>query len=291
MKLNQDFAAVHAYLCADGYVSRNPPTQKHKYYRVGLRNTDRTLLLDFQHKFKKVFGAKPNISKDWDRCAIGSKDIYFKLISNYGSFKSREWNILKNMNKKVSALWLRAFFDCESWVWARKAKNRAIGVDCVNYKGLLQVASILKKHFNIKTSIKKRSNRDTYNLCIYGKEQLISFEKEIGYLHPFKKKRLREAIETYVNYNWDFSKGIKNIIRQKARAKPLFTVRIMSIMKQNLNTIQKELSTAKIESKLRSDKNGQGRKYYVLAVHGKANINKLISLNLLSKEQIKKIKK
>jgi len=29
---------LHAYLCADGYVIRNPKTQKHNYYYVGLRN-------------------------------------------------------------------------------------------------------------------------------------------------------------------------------------------------------------------------------------------------------------
>lgn len=284
-----DFAVLHAYLCADGYVSRNPPTQKVKYYTIGLRNTDETLLLDFQEKFEKVFGVKPHICKE-GRCRIGSKSIYFDIVKNHGSFKSREWNVLRNMEKEQVALWLRAFFDCEGWVWVRKAKNRAIGVDSVNHKGLQQVADLLKEHFDIKTSIRPRSNRDTATLCIYGKDQLIKFEKEIGFLHPFKNKRLREAIETYVTYKWDFSDGVKNVIREKAKTRKPHTVRIMSIVRENLEIVQQELIKLGIDSKLRRAKNGQGRVYYELSSFGQDNFNKFVANDLISEEQIKRVK-
>jgi hypothetical protein len=290
VKNKLDFAAVHAYLCADGYVIRNPDTQKQKYYYIGLRNTNKTLLIDFQKKFEKVFGVKPYLNKDVDRCSVGSKSIYFNIVNNYGSFHSREWSVLKHMNKEQAALWLRAFFDCEGWVWVRKAKNRAIGTDSVNHRGLQQVAELLKEHFDINTSIRPRSNRDTTTLCIYGKDQLIKFEKEIGFLHSFKKKRLREAIETYVNYTWDFSNGVKAIIKEKSRTRKSHTVRIMSIVKENLEVVNDELNKLGIKSKIRKAKNGQGRKYYELSSFGQENFDKFLKYDLLSEEQIKRVK-
>ena len=59
MKLDENLAAVHAYLCADGYVIKNSEAQKQKYYMIGFRNTNLILLKDFQDKFEKVFGVKP----------------------------------------------------------------------------------------------------------------------------------------------------------------------------------------------------------------------------------------
>ena len=197
---------------------------------------------------------------------------------------------MKYMNKEQAARWLRAFFDCEGWVWVRKAKNRAIGTDSVNHKGLQQVANLLKEHFDISTSIRPRSNRDTATLCIYGKDQLIKFEEEIGFLHPFKKKRLRESIETYVNYNWDFSKGSNKIIKEKARTRKPYTVRLMSILKENLDRVKQELETFGIESKIRKAVNGQGRIYYELSSYGRENLDKWLSNDLISEEQIKKVK-
>ena len=77
MKFDNNLASIHAYLCADGYVIRNPPTQKHKYYYIGLRNQNITLLRDFQNKFESTFSVKPIITKDVDRCKIQNKELYF----------------------------------------------------------------------------------------------------------------------------------------------------------------------------------------------------------------------
>ena len=69
--MDENLVAVHAYLCADGYVVTN---EKWKYYRAGLRNTNLVLLQDFQERFEKVFGVKPKIRKD-GRCEKNSKEI------------------------------------------------------------------------------------------------------------------------------------------------------------------------------------------------------------------------
>ena len=49
--IDTDLAAIHGYLCADGYVITHAPNSKRKYYRLGLRNTELVLLSDFQSKF------------------------------------------------------------------------------------------------------------------------------------------------------------------------------------------------------------------------------------------------
>ena len=72
MKMDRSLVAVHAYLCADGYVVTS---EKYKYYRAGLRNTNLILLKDFQERFEKIFGVKPPIRKD-GRCEKCSKEIY-----------------------------------------------------------------------------------------------------------------------------------------------------------------------------------------------------------------------
>src|SRR3990172_3112733 len=115
MKIDENLAAIHAYLCADGYVTRNPPTQKNKYYRIALRNTNLILLRDFQNKFEKIFSIRPHIRED-GRCEIGSREIYEKLTKQFGSFYSWEWK-MPELSEKLSKIWLRAYFDCEGWVF------------------------------------------------------------------------------------------------------------------------------------------------------------------------------
>jgi hypothetical protein len=109
---SKELAAIHGYLSGDGYVikSKNP---KYTYYRIGLRNTEISLLTDFQEKFYKVFNAKPIIYLKGGRCQICSKSLYYLLTKKFGSFNSRGWS-LPVFNKKSMSFWLRAFFDCES---------------------------------------------------------------------------------------------------------------------------------------------------------------------------------
>ena len=122
---NSDFVSIHAYLCSDGYVVRNLKTQKHKYYRIALRNTNVVLLKDFQNKFYKIFKLKPIIYRN-EVCRISSKKLYFWFLQ-YGSFYSNEWRLPK-LNKDKLKFWLRSYFDCEAWVICRKAKDRHIGI-------------------------------------------------------------------------------------------------------------------------------------------------------------------
>src|SRR4030043_1982243 len=203
MKLDKNFATVHAYLCADGYVIKNPENQKHKYYRIGFRNTNLILLKDFQEKFEKVFRIKPRLVEG-QRCEIGSKEIYEALSKKFGSFYSWEWK-MPRLDKKITKIWLRAYFDCEGWVFCKTHQNRHIGVDCVNEEGLNQVIKALND-MGIKTIKKYNKKRDIYRILIYGKENLIKFNDEIGFLHPDKNRKMKEALSDFIVYKWDFPK-------------------------------------------------------------------------------------
>ena len=89
MKFDKDLASIHAYLCSDGYVVKNPETQKHKYYYIGLRNTNNVLLEDFQRKFHEKFGVKPIITNE-GRCKIQSKEIY-NILTKKITYYSDRW--------------------------------------------------------------------------------------------------------------------------------------------------------------------------------------------------------
>ncbi len=271
MKFNEDLSAIHAYLCADGYVIKNPETQKHKYYYIGLRNTNSILLKDFQKRFEKEFSLKPIITKD-GRCKIQNKEIYYFLTKNF-SYYSKDWK-LPDLSKQNLKYWLRAYFDCEAWVVLEFRKNRHIGVDCINFNGLKQVKESLKR-FGIISKMKKVTNRKIFRLFIYGKENLIKFQKKIGFLHPKKKKKLELTLDSYVNYNWNFPENKKELIDSilsKARISKN-RIRFNSIIKENLKRLSKILSDFKIESKVYGPwVNGLGNKYYQLEIHKKDQV-------------------
>ncbi len=248
MELNEDLAVIHAYLCADGYVIKNPSRQKHKYYTIGLRNTNLLLLKDFQKRFEKYWGIKPKLVEG-QRCYKNSKHVYEFLTQNFGSFYSWEWR-MPQLNKKLSKAWLRTYFDCEGWVSIERHKSRLIGVDCVNLFGLKQVKSELAKN-GIKSKLKKKNGRNIFRLYIYGKENLTRFKKTIDFYHPQKSIKLQKAVNDYMVYSWNFPKkttelrnSIKVLMQKKARMRSdNGVIRIISNKKENLMTLKKKLET------------------------------------------------
>jgi len=276
MEQNQDFASVHAYLCADGYVIRNQEIGK-KYYYVGLRNMNIVLLKDFQKKCRNVFGINPIITRQKDRCKFQNKEICLKLLADFGSFHSHKWSMPKMSRKELSS-WLRSYFDCDGWASLVKAKDRKIGLDSVNYIGLKNIQKSLKP-FGITSSVHPRKARSIWNLSICGKDDLIKFRDEIGFLHPNKKRKLEEAIGSYMDYNWKVpedkykltkflkEKGRKNLQRKE--------IRFNSIIKFNLEDLHSKLSKYKVESRLNGPwKNPYGSKWYCLSINLR-ELNKL----------------
>jgi len=286
MKMNEDLVAVHAYLCADGYVIKNSETQKQKYYMLGFRNTNLILLKDFQEKFEKVFGLKPYLIKG-QRCRIGSKEIYEQLTKEFGSFYSWHWK-MPELNEKLLKIWLRAYFDCEGWVFCKTHQNRHIGADCVNEKGINQIILSLES-LGIKTIKKFNKKRKIYRIIIYGKENLLKFKEKIGFLHPEKVKKLEEVEKDFIVYEWDFPKKekecknfIKELLKRKIKIRRKKYVRIFSKEESNLVILSKLLKRLyKINSKVHKYVNGFGNIFYELNINKKEEIQKLINHDLI----------
>ncbi len=235
MNFNSDLAAIHGYLCSDGYVITNPVYQKHRYYMIGLRNTEPILLIDFQTKFKRVFGISPIITND-GRCRISNKKIFLELTKEY-SFYSDHWNPPKISGKKLS-FWLKAYFDCDGWVAVTKAKDRKIGLDSINRKGITWIRRVLKTEFGITSTVSKRSNRSIYTLRICGKDDILKYKNKIGFLHPKKQGKLNEALGSYEVLVWTIPEEKSSLARfvlDKAKLRRSHhQVRICSIYKNNL---------------------------------------------------------
>lgn len=286
MKINENLAAVHAYLCADGYVIRNPETQKQKYYKIGFRNTNLILLKDFQTRFEKLFRIKPSLYPK-QRCQIGSKEIYSRLTEEFGSFYSWEWRMPK-LNENLIRIWLRAYFDCEGWVFCKRHQNRHIGVDCVNKTGINQVEKSLNK-LGIKTIRKFNKKRNIHRIIIYGKENIIKFRDKIGFIHPDKSINLNKAIEDFVVYEWNFPSNkkelcefIKELFIQKARIRKPGYIRIFSKEASNLEKLKNYLKEFfDIESKTYRRVNGIGTVYYELDINKRKEVQKIIDLKLI----------
>ncbi len=265
---------MHAYLCADGYVIKNPETQKHKYYYIGLRNTNQVLLEDFQKRFEEQFGLKPIITNE-GRCKIQNKEIYSFLTKDF-SYYSKEWR-LPQLSEQNLRFWLRAFFDCEGWVFLKHRQNRHIGLDSINLQGLKQIQESLKQ-VGIESKMKEVKNRNIYRLLIYGKENLIKFKKKINFLHPQKNEKLKKVVSDFVDYNWNFpinNNQLKPFISSQARIGKN-RIRFNSIIKDNLKKLSIILlNNFKIESKVYGPwVNGLGNKYYQLIIHKKEQIDK-----------------
>ncbi|MEK6935365.1 MAG: LAGLIDADG family homing endonuclease [Nanoarchaeota archaeon] len=286
MKLDKNLVVIHAYLCADGYVIKNPSTQKQKYYRIGFRNTNLVLLKDFQEKFEKVFGIKCSLYEG-QRCQKGSKEIYERLTKQFGSFYSWHWKMPK-LNNKLTRIWLRTYFDCEGWVFCKSHQNRHIGVDCVNEIGITQVEKALNE-LEIKTIRKYNSKRKIHRIFIYGKDNLIKFNELIGFLHPKKANKLNEVLKDFVVYEWEFPKEeikckqfIKGLLKEKIRIKKPYYHRLISNKKENLNNLSKSLKKFyDVNCLINMYINGIGTTYYELSINKKSEIQKLIILKLI----------
>ena len=268
MKFDKNLAAIHGYLCSDGYVIKNPDTQRHKYYYIGLRNTNNVLLEDFQKKFEAVFGVKPIITNE-GRCKIQNKEIY-ELLTKEFSYYSYEWK-LPELGKKNLRYWLRAFFDCEGWVEIQREKyRRLIRAESCNEKGIIAIQKVLR-NFKINSSVKKRTNRTIWRLTICDRKSILMFHKRIGFLHPEKSGKLSKGIESYKNFDWvipadeeellSFVKLNGKIIKYRNQ------MRFSSIRRKNLIGLGKALNKHNINSKMFGPWiSGTGSKYYCLII-------------------------
>lgn len=297
MKFNQDLAAIHGYLCGDGYIS-----SRNLEPCIKFTNTNLKLVKDFKKRIESLWNIKHRITikkvknkKDLYCYSATKKEIYEELIK-YGPYHTENWEIpIKYLDRKGLRLWLRAFFDCEAWLQFRPHQTRTIAIHSLNHNGLIQIQKQLKDVFNINSVVTKRKTRNISYLGIYGKDDLIKFQKEINFLHDEKRKKLKNIINSYTVYIWQFPKEpdklkkfIKNLIRKRARSKlckgrPIY-VRLFSIIEGNLKKLAKNLDNLYgIKSKIYRSVNGNGTVYYELSIQDIYSIKKMLENGLISK--------
>lgn len=266
MKFDKNLSSIHGYLCGDGYVVRNPKSQKHKYYHIGLRNTNAVLLKDFQQKFKAVFNVEPRIVTG--RSIIQNKEIYHFLTKEF-SYYSYEWSFPQLSIENTKA-WLRTFFDCEGWVENQPRKSRLIGLECCNERGIMQIKDALN-HLGINSHLVKKKNRTIWRLTICGKENIQNYQTLIGFLHPEKKRKLEEALASYRSLEWEIPTTKEKLfyfVMQKGRVyQSRKKIRILSINKQNLVNLAKALKNYLVLSTLLGPwKSSTCSQYYCLKI-------------------------
>ncbi|MFO8015981.1 MAG: LAGLIDADG family homing endonuclease [Candidatus Woesearchaeota archaeon] len=210
-----------------------------------------------------------------------NKTVYYRLVEGF-SYHSKKW-VIPQIARTNLRYWLRAFFDCEGWVLLKKKQNRHIGLDSVNRKGLRAIKSALQE-FDIESRIKKVKNRDLLRLVIYGKNNMVKFSKEINFLHPEKKRKLEETINSYVIYVWKFPEEkeklhsfMKSVIKSRIKNKKVNRIRICSKIRDNLLIMKKHLND---EWGVRSivsneQRNGVGTPYYELSINKKEDLDRI----------------
>jgi hypothetical protein len=247
------------------------------------------LLSDFQKRFETKFNIKPKIA--YGRARVYSKEIYERLVNEW-DFYSKSWK-LPEMPKQKLKLWLRAFFDCEAWIEVEGRKNRRIGLDSINHSGIMHIRNALES-MGIISRVKKNKNKNTYRLQIFGKRNIHRFEKEIGFLHPDKNRKLQEAIDSYPNYLWDFPENpteneefVRKIMCEKARFRKPSYIAVVSNRTENIKTLSLLLKRLfNVKSRLYESRSGQGTKYHELIINRKKSVAKALKHRLLNKEQL-----
>ncbi len=157
-----------------------------------------SLLKVFSSAMKEYYNKDPNVknlSKHY-LARIFSKTICDDLLSEC-SLGTYNWtfpfNICKDFECKKE--WLKAFFDCESYV----GKNR-ISLGSVNSIGLNQVKEQLL-YFGINSKIyeyqpKNKKWSKTFILVISGRQSLCNYSLHIGFNHQVKSEKLKTLIFT-----------------------------------------------------------------------------------------------
>jgi hypothetical protein len=270
MRFSEDLAAIHGYLCSDGMVK-----QFGKHYQIKFTNITSELLKDYDYRFSKEFNVRPKHYKEGHvgKLLVFNKNLFFNLLK-FGPYDSRTWKVPNDfLTKSTALIWLRAFFDAEAWVELQKAKSRAVRVDCINEKGLMQISRLLKS-FGITSQLKTRKANYMWRLNICGKENLQKYNSKIGFLHPEKAKLLIDAVNSYQTYDWKIprtKKEVKQFLRENGRIrKSRNELRLFSIKRLNLLELRKVLKTYKINCKIQGPwLNSLERKYYCLILKEK----------------------
>jgi hypothetical protein len=196
---------IHGYVASDGgiYPYKNKDIHGRKlrirrYLRTKFYNTEETLILDFLKTIRKIYPKIKSIKYYPKRYEI---DVHNNRISKdilkLGKIGSRVWEVPQKLNRRQKIIWLRAFADGEGSVY-NADYNRYLVIDSINVRGLKEVSSILKS-LGIENHFYRIDFKGyiSYRIKISRKENLTRFCKVVGFNHPKRMKKLKEAIKSF----------------------------------------------------------------------------------------------
>ncbi len=202
MEITPEIARIHAHICGDGcmYLKKE---KRPKHYRPHIKrqlyenvwvieytNTCMPLLDEFNKDLKTAFNRKGQWRLKYWRIRITSAKwiLDFLEVMNKNSYNWFIPEFIMQQNNKITANWIRAFFDDEATVTDRGA----VRVKCMNKKGLEQIKTLLLR-FGIESSLTGPNCDNSYYLYLYKRFNVL-YQKLIGFNHPEKRAKLERII-------------------------------------------------------------------------------------------------
>jgi hypothetical protein len=153
-------------------------------------------------EFEQEYSVRPalrTVGVNNIQASISSCDIWNDLHS-YASFGTRSWGLRKEalrhlISDKVSradvGFGLRGLFDADGSVkYQAKRSSRQVALSSVNWQGLQQVSTLLNK-------IGLRHSFYEDSIAIFGRRNLLDYQRMIGFGIARKNKALNNMISTF----------------------------------------------------------------------------------------------
>jgi len=197
-KETKELAYLIAKFIGDGSITIN----KNRALQISYHNNDKILRKEIKNYAKSYFG---NIFvREANRDVTFPSIVGYILLNfcpNFGTFDSKVPNfIMKNIEFNKS--FLRAIFEDEGCIYYKKDRRMLI-IGMSNQKVITQIWKMLEKIDIEPNPIRKSKMAKSffYSFTISGRENLIKFQKEIGFSEGYyKKKKLANAINSYKFY-------------------------------------------------------------------------------------------
>lgn len=208
-ELDKDLAWVIGAVAGDGYIGSS---------EVYLSGSEDRILERFREVSEEKFDRNVSVNERNDgvkKFKINSKAISDILHDYFGIPRKKKASNLKmpekGMPDNLLASYIRGLFDTDGSVNCRENSD---GASCIEFytasEQLIQELHVSLLRFGINAHRDKRdtegretkiggnvvsTNGDIHRLSIYGSDQLRKFQEDIGFTHPKKKAKLKEAIE------------------------------------------------------------------------------------------------
>ena len=210
--VSPDFLRLVGLVAGDGNINRSG--------RVSFSGTNKKLTLDFKRIVQNEFEINcKEYVKNEELCNpiysvyINSRFLAEILVNSFGLRYGKKshiidipQSILKLPDKHISS-YIQGLFDCDGSVSYRTDGGQVIEFYSTS-KILCKKLQLLLLRFGILSSIRSRKNKETtirgilvksnylvYRISIYGKDNIILFNRYIGFKHPKKREELKKIIE------------------------------------------------------------------------------------------------